>query len=70
MYILIEFSENYLQTGGSSWLRYRYQPDLDNNGNIIDFLLNDDIILSFRYKEIVIDRTGNDGKKYWNMGTT
>ena len=51
MYILIEFSENYLQTGGSSWLRYRYQPDLDN-------------ILSFRYKKIVIDRTGNDGKKY------
>ena len=68
MYSLKEFSENCLQTGGSLWLYYRDQSDLDNNRNIIDFLVKDDISFSFQYKKNVIDRTGNYGKKILNYG--
>ena len=33
----IECSGNYLETSGSSWQFYRYEPDLINDGSIIDF---------------------------------
>ena len=36
---------------GSSWLYYRNQKDLDHNGNTIDFPVNNDTILSFKYKQ-------------------
>ena len=39
MYNSIEFSKNYLQTCGNSWLYYRDQPTLDNNGIVIIFPL-------------------------------
>ena len=52
MYNLIEYSENYLETSGSLWQYYRNQPALNNNGNIIDFLADDDMSLSFKYSKI------------------
>ena len=58
---LIEYSENYLQTSGGLWLYYTDQTTLDNTGNIIDFPVNDDTSLSFKYKKEVIGRAGNDG---------
>ena len=51
MYNLTECSENYSQTSGSFWLYYRDQPGLDNNGNFIDFDVNDDTSFSFTYKK-------------------
>ena len=51
MYNLIEYSENYSQTYGSSWQNYRDQPAL-NNGDIITFPVNYDTSLSFKYKKI------------------
>ena len=51
MHNLIEYSKNYSQTSESLWLYYRDQPALDNIGNIIDFPVNDDISLSFKYKK-------------------
>ena len=48
---LIEYSENYLQTSGGLWLYYTDQTTLDNTGNIIDFPVNDDTSLSFKYKK-------------------
>ena len=51
MYNSIEYSENYSQTYGSSWQNYRDQPSL-NNGDIINFPVNYDTSLSFKYKKI------------------
>ena len=53
MYNLTEYSENYSPTSGSLWQYYRNQPDLNDDGNIIDFAANDDTSLSFKYKEIM-----------------
>ena len=60
MYSLIEYSYNYSKTPGSLWQYYRDKPDLDNNDNIIDFTDND-IIDSFKLKEIITDQTGDGG---------
>ena len=51
MYNLIEFSKNYSQRSESLWLYYREKPTLDNNDNIIDFLVNDDTSLSLACKK-------------------
>ena len=42
MYDLIEYS---------LWMYYRHNSALDNYGNIIDFLINDDTSLSFKNKK-------------------
>ena len=41
-YNLIEYNENYSQTSGSLWQYYRDHLILNNDGNIIDFLVNND----------------------------
>ena len=38
MYNLIGYSYNYSKTSGSLWQYYRYEPDFNKNGNIVDFL--------------------------------
>ena len=40
MYNLIEYSDAYWKTSGSLWQYYRDETALDANGNIIDFLAN------------------------------
>ena len=39
MYNLIEYSDAYSKTSGSVWQYNKDEPALDNNNNIIDFLL-------------------------------
>ena len=43
MYNLIEYSGAHSKTSGSLWQYYRDEPALDNNGNIIDFLDDNNI---------------------------
>ena len=43
MYNLIEYSDAHSKTWGSLWQYYRDEPALDNNGNIIDFLDDNNI---------------------------
>ena len=51
MYNLIEYSKHYSQTLESLWQYYKDKPALNNDGNIIDFPVNDDTSLSFKYKK-------------------
>ena len=39
MYNLIEYNDAYLKTSGNLWQYYRDESALDNNNNIIGFLL-------------------------------
>ena len=39
MYNLIEYGHIYLKTSGRLWQYYRNEPSLDNNNNVITFLL-------------------------------
>ena len=38
MYNLIGYNYNYSKTSGNLWQYYRYEPDFNKNGNIVDFL--------------------------------
>ena len=62
MYNLIEYSDNYSKTPGSSWQYYGGEPFIDNNGNIID-VRDDPDSTSFKYKQKITGETGNDGTK-------
>ena len=62
MYILMEYSDNYLKTSGSLW-RYCKDEQALNNDDIVDFngANNTD---SFNFKERVTGQANNDGTKY------
>ena len=61
MYNLIEYSDAFSKTWGSSWKYYRDEPTLDNNDIIIDFPDDDDnTSASFKFKQ----KIGNSGTKY------
>ena len=51
MYDLIEYSDSYSKTSGSSWQSYRDEPALNNNNVIIDFLADDNKSNSFKFKQ-------------------
>ena len=73
MYNLKECNENYSQTSGSLWRYYRDQPALNNDGNIIDFPVNNDASLSFKshlnfHLKNILDKTVNDGTKVVKYG--
>ena len=51
MYNLMEYSDVYSKTLGILWQYCRDEPVLDNNGNIIDFLLNNNNSISFKFKQ-------------------
>ena len=51
MYNLIEYSDSYSKTFGSSWQYYRNEAALDNNNNIIDFPANNSNSISFKFKQ-------------------
>ena len=63
MYNLIEYSDAYLKTSGSLWQYYRDEPDLANNGNIIDFSDVNNNTTSFKFKQKITGQTGNGGTK-------
>ena len=62
MYNLIEYSNNYSKTSGSSWQYYRDEPFIDNNGVIIDVLDEPDSA-SFKSKHKITGQRGIDGTK-------
>ena len=64
MYNLVEYSDAYLKTSGNLWQYYRDQPDLDNNGNITDFLHDNNNSASFKFKQKITWQTENGGMKY------
>ena len=62
MYNLPEYSNAYSKTSGGLWQYYRGEPALDNNGNIIDFL-TDNNGASFKFKQKITGKTGIDSTK-------
>ena len=60
---LIEYSNAYQKTSGSLWECYRDEPALDSNNNIIDFPTNNNNSISFKFKQQITGKTGNDGTK-------
>ena len=62
MYNLIEYSDNYMKTSGSSWHYYRDEPFIVNNRNFVD--VPDDLnSVSFKYNQKITGQIGNDGIK-------
>ena len=60
VYNLIEYSK----TSGSLWQYYIDDPALDSTNNIIDFPAdNSNDSISFKFKEEIAGKTGNDGIK-------
>ena len=51
MYNLVEYSDAYPKASGNLWQYYRDQPVLDNNGNITDFLHDNNNSASFKFKQ-------------------
>ena len=62
MYNLIEYSDTYSKTSGSLWQYYRVELARNNNGEIIDFL-TDNNSLSFKFKQKITRQTENGDKK-------
>ena len=64
MYNLVEYSDAYPKTSGNLWQYYRDQPVLDNNGNITDFLHDNNNSASCKFKQKITWQTENGGMKY------
>ena len=62
MYNLIGYSDAYLKTSGSLWQSYRDEPDLHNNGEIID-LSDNTKNASLKFIQKIAEQTGNGGTK-------
>ena len=62
---LIEYNDNYSKTSGILWQYYRDEPALDNNDSniIINFPVNNNIIISFKFKQQMTGQKGNGGTK-------
>ena len=63
MYNFIEYSDVYLKTSGSLWQYYRDKQALDNNGNIIGFLANNNNSKSVKFKHQKAEQTRNNATK-------
>ena len=61
MYNLIKHGDAYLKTSGSLWQYYTDEPDIDANGDIIDFPANDNNSNSLKFEQQITGQTGNDG---------
>ena len=64
IYNLIEYDENYSHTSGGLWQYYRDQRTLNDDGNIIDFPVND--VTSFDVPTVKIKdyNVMKDGKNF------
>ena len=63
MHNLIEYGDNYSKISGILWQYYRDEPDLGNNGNIIDSPNDNNSSISFKFKYQITGQTENDGIK-------
>ena len=60
MYNLLKDSNIYSKTSGSLFQYYRDEPNLNNDGAIVYFT-NDNIVVSIKFKEEIIAKTGDNG---------
>ena len=65
-YKLIEYSDNYSKTSGILWKYCRDEPAVDDNGAIADFTEANAITDSFKIKQKIINKTGDNGTKKLN----
>ena len=63
MYNLIEYSDNYLKTSGSSWQYYGDDPSLSNADNVVYSTVANHNGNLFKYKPKITGATGSNGKK-------
>ena len=63
MYNLIEYSGVFLKTWRSLWQYNRDGPTLDINSNIIDFHVNKNNGILFKFKQQMTEQAGNGGTK-------
>ena len=63
MYNLIEYSDNYSKTFGILWQCCRDEPALAPDGTIADFTLGNVITDSFKIKEKITGKAGDNGTK-------
>ena len=63
MYNLIEYCDAYSKTSRSLLQYYRDEPALDANDNIIDFSVNTNNSISFKFKQQITGQTVNVGTK-------
>ena len=63
MYNLIEYSGVFLKTWGSLWQYNRDGAALDINSNIIDFHVNKNNGILFKFKQQMTEQAGNGGTK-------
>ena len=64
MYNLIEYSDNYSNTSGSSWQYCKDKAAVnDANGDIIDVNVANTVTNSFKFKQQITCETGNGGTK-------
>lgn len=59
---LMEYSNYYLKTSGSLCQYYKDIPDVNNNGNTVDFN-KANVTDLFNFKEKIKGKTENDGTK-------
>ena len=62
MYNLIEYSDNYSKTSASLWQYCKDIPAVNNNGNLVDFDVNNLTDL-FSFKVKITGQTGDNGTK-------
>ena len=60
-YNLIEYSDNYSKTSGSSWQYCKEIPAVDDNGDVVDFN-GANATDSFNFKTKITGQTGNNGR--------
>ena len=60
MYNLIEHSDAYSRTSWSLGQYCRYEPVLNNNGNIIDFNDDNNNSASFKFKQKITGEVGTE----------
>ena len=63
MYNLIKYSNNYSKTSGSLWQYSRDEPVLNDAGTIANFSAVNNNSASFKLKEKIKGKTGNNGIK-------
>ena len=61
MFNLIEYSGGYSRTFGSLRQYHRDEPALNNAGNIIGFLADNNNSVSAKFKEKITGQTSGDG---------
>ena len=60
MYNLIEYSGAYLEKSGNLWQYYRDEPATGDNVNIILFPANKNNSNSFKFKQQITEKTGQE----------